>query len=135
MSRCGSCPIYGRTEFGVCCPGDYRAEECADMLQSLYGKMSCEIEQRKATKKADEEPDSLNQIPEVCAHSSITVERATELINALIDHMINDAGGHSREVLEVLANLGFTEEELIQEFLFPEEDVKDCMDESEQEDA
>ena len=47
MSRCGSCPIYGRTEYGVNCPGDYGVEEYADKLQELYYAMSCEIKKLK----------------------------------------------------------------------------------------
>lgn len=54
--------------------------------------------------------------------------RAVELINHMIDRMIDDAGGHSREVLAQLIELGFTREELI-EFQFPAADVDDLMSE------
>lgn len=53
-------------------------------------------------------------------------ERAVELINRIIDRMIDDAGGHSREALAQLIELGFTREELI-EFQFPAADVDDLM--------
>lgn len=52
--------------------------------------------------------------------------RAVELINRIIDRMIDDAGGHSREALAQLIELGFTREELI-EFQFPAADVDDLM--------
>jgi len=42
--------------------------------------------------------------------------RALELINALIDHMINDEGGHSRRVIGTLLDVGFTAEELTESF-------------------
>lgn len=57
--------------------------------------------------------------------------RALELINAIIDHMINDEGGHSRRVIETLLNIGFTAEELIEDFCFPSSDVNDVVEESE----
>lgn len=60
---------------------------------------------------------------------TITVERALELINAVIDRMINDAGGHVREVIGTLSDLGFTKEELIEVFRFSAADVADCLDE------
>lgn len=44
---------------------------------------------------------------------AITMERLLDLTNYIIDHMVNDAGGHVREVIETLSDLGFTEEELI----------------------
>ena len=47
--------------------------------------------------------------------------------NYIIDHMVNDAGGHVREVIETLSDLGFTEEELIEVFHFSETDVKVCL--------
>ena len=39
----------------------------------------------------------------------------------------HDAGGHVREVIETLSDLGFTEEELIEVFHFSETDVKVCL--------
>lgn len=54
--------------------------------------------------------------------------RAVELINHMIDRMIDDAGGHSREALAQLIELGFTREELI-EFQFPTADIDDLMSE------
>lgn len=56
-------------------------------------------------------------------------ERAVQLINRIIDRMVNDAGGHAREALAQLIELGFTREELVGEFLFPEADVDDLMSE------
>lgn len=47
MSRCGSCPIYDSTKYGIYCPGNYCVEECADKLQDLYYAMSEEIEKLK----------------------------------------------------------------------------------------
>ena len=44
---------------------------------------------------------------------------AVELINRIIDRMIDDAGGHSGEALAQLIELGFTREELVDEFQFP----------------
>ena len=52
---------------------------------------------------------------------------AVYLINRIIDRMIDDAGGHSREALAQLIELGFTREELIDEFQFPTADVDDLM--------
>ena len=58
-------------------------------------------------------------------------KRAVELINHMIDRMIDDAGGHSREALAQLIELGFTREELVDEFQFPTADVDDLMSEYE----
>ena len=38
----------------------------------------------------------------------ITLERILTLTNCIIDHMLNDAGGHVRDVIETLMALGFT---------------------------
>lgn len=59
----------------------------------------------------------------------ITDKRAIDLINALIDHMVNEAGGHAREVIGVLLDVGFTSDELVNEFLFTRSDVEDCLEE------
>ena len=45
--------------------------------------------------------------------------------------MIDDAGGHSGEALAQLIELGFTREELVDEFQFPSADVDDLMSECE----
>ena len=37
---------------------------------------------------------------------AITMERLLDLTNYIIDHMVNDAGGHVREVIETLSDLG-----------------------------
>lgn len=36
---------------------------------------------------------------------AITMERLLDLTNYIIDHMVNDAGGHVREVIETLSDL------------------------------
>ena len=123
MSRCGSCPIYECTQYGVYCPGSFGVEECADKLQDLYWAMEREIEAAKS--KVDPtkaQPDN----------TSMPAQRATTLINALIDHMINHAGGHSLEVLEILIDLEFTKEELVEVFHFTQSDVEDCLKEVEE---
>ncbi len=58
----------------------------------------------------------------------LTVDRAVELINRLIDRMLNDEGGHARPVIEALLDMGFTEDELMSEFHFPANDVNECAD-------
>lgn len=113
MSRCGSCPIYECSKAGVDCPGDLGIEECADKLQHLYWNMSQDNEANKT--HVDD--------------ARITDKRAIDLINALIEHMINEAGGHAREVIEVLLDVGFTSDELVDEFLFTRSDVEDCLEE------
>lgn len=55
MSRCGSCPIYTRSEFGVYCEGDHGVEDCADKLHSLYYAMAAEI------RKAQAEPTTIEK--------------------------------------------------------------------------
>lgn len=55
--------------------------------------------------------------------------RALELINALIDRMINDEGGHSRQVIGPLLDVGFTAEELTESFCFPTGDVETVLGE------
>ena len=54
MSRCGSCPIYDSTKYGIYCPGNYCVEECADKLQDLYYAISGEMEKLKIPLTADE---------------------------------------------------------------------------------
>ena len=49
--------------------------------------------------------------------------RALELLNALIDRMINDEGGHVNRVIPLLLDAGFTAEELVEDFCFPQESV------------
>ena len=39
---------------------------------------------------------------------TISEKRAIELINAMIDQMFNDAGGHTHEVINKLFRAGFT---------------------------
>ena len=49
--------------------------------------------------------------------------RALELLNTLIDHMIEQEGGHANRVIPTLLDVGFTAEELIEDFSFPHESV------------
>lgn len=49
------------------------------------------------------------------------LERAKELVNILIEYML--VGEKISNVIEKLLELGFTAEELINEFSFSEEDV------------
>lgn len=66
MSRCGSCPIYDSTEYGVYCPGDYGVEECTDKLQDLYYAMSGEIKSLKiSTSMPSNVPLTLEQLREM----------------------------------------------------------------------
>ncbi len=50
--------------------------------------------------------------------------RSVTLINAMINRMIDDDGGHARRVIDTLLDLGFTAEELTGIFLFPKGDVE-----------
>ena len=70
-------------------------------------------------------PERFLMIP-LCGRA-LTMERLLDLTNYIIDHMVNDAGGHVREVIETLSDLDFTEEELIEVFHFSETDVKVCL--------
>ena len=58
----------------------------------------------------------------------ISAERAVLLINAMIDQMVNEAGGHVKEVIEKLLRVGFTEEDLVEVFQFQKFDVAECLD-------
>lgn len=60
-------------------------------------------------------------------NSTMDGARAVTLINALINHMINDEGGHARRVIDTLLNVGFTAEELTEVFQFPKSDVDDAL--------
>lgn len=55
--------------------------------------------------------------------------RALELLNALIDHMINNEGGQSRQVIASLLSVGFTTKELTEDFCFLAGDVESVMEE------
>ena len=44
-------------------------------------------------------------MPDENQHIAITMERLLDLTNYIIDHMVNDAGGHVREVIENLSDL------------------------------
>lgn len=60
------------------------------------------------------------------------LERAIRLINMMIDRMVEDAGGHSREVIERLLDMGFSSEELVEDFHFPHGDVAGIQSDSHQ---
>lgn len=53
----------------------------------------------------------------------MNLPRALELLNALIENMINDEGGHANRVSPLLLDVGFTAEELVEDFCFPQESV------------
>ena len=55
--------------------------------------------------------------------------RALELLNALIDHMINNEGGQYRQVIASLLCVGFNAKELTVDFCFPTGDVESVMEE------
>lgn len=69
------------------------------------------------------------QQPEREAICQIPPKRMEALLNALIDHMVNDAGGHVRDVIRALLSLGFAAEELTGTFNFQPSDVADCQEE------
>lgn len=56
----------------------------------------------------------------------ITPARGVYLINRLTDRMLNDEGGHVKPVIDALLDMGFTEDELIEEFHFSPSDVDEC---------
>lgn len=43
MSRCGSCPLYGRKMSGLYCEGNQGVDECAENLQSLFYELTGHI--------------------------------------------------------------------------------------------
>ena len=53
----------------------------------------------------------------------MNLPRALELLNALIENMINDEGGHANRVIPLLLDVGFTAEELVEDFCFPQESM------------
>lgn len=59
-------------------------------------------------------------------------KRAMELLNAVINHL--SVAERNNTVIEKLLNIGFTDEELINEFNFCREDVNDVLKEMEKED-
>lgn len=65
MSRCGNCPIYDRTEYGVHCPGSFSIEDCADKLQDLYYAMNHELERQREQKFS---PLTLEELKEMDGH-------------------------------------------------------------------
>lgn len=63
------------------------------------------------------------------AAGKMELPRAVELLNALIDHMINSVGKQSRQVIASLLSVGFTAEELTEDFCFSAGDVESVMEE------
>jgi hypothetical protein len=62
--------------------------------------------------------------------NGMTCERCKELLNAMIDHL--SVAERNDEVIKKLLNIGFTEGELINEFNFCEDDVKEVITEMEE---
>ena len=55
------------------------------------------------------------------------IDRAIELLNIMIDHL--SVAERNDNVIKKLLNIGFTEEELINEFNFCEDEVRDVLEE------
>jgi len=64
--------------------------------------------------------------------SAIDLDNALSMVNVLIDNMINDEGGHTRNVIERLMELGFTKDDLLC-LQFPKSDIDDVFDQPEEE--
>lgn len=60
----------------------------------------------------------------------VSYSRAMELLNAMIDHL--SVAERNDEVIKKLLHIGFTEDELINEFNFCEDDVKEVATEMEE---
>lgn len=60
--------------------------------------------------------------------------RALELLNAMIDHMIEAEGDHASRVIPTLLDMGFTVEELTEDFCFPQESVESEVEAQEEDD-
>lgn len=67
------------------------------------------------------------QQPERTPTPQMAPERAVFLLNTVIDHMVDDDGGHVRETIQTLLDLGFTPEELTGIFSFQASDVEICL--------
>lgn len=78
-----------------------------------------------APKSSAENPPAVSASPKNYK-GLITAGRAVDLINHLIDRMVNDEGGHVKPVIEALLDMGFTADELIEEFNFSSSDVDEC---------
>lgn len=59
------------------------------------------------------------------------IDRSMELLNAMIQHM--HVAESNTNVIRTLLNIGFTEEELVYEFNYSEDDVRDVIEEMEEE--
>lgn len=55
-------------------------------------------------------------------------KRAMELLNEIVNTKVEEAGLDAREAAEELLGMGFTVEELIQDFDFDAEDLEDLED-------
>ena len=60
----------------------------------------------------------------------MSLDRAMELINAMIDNL--SVAERNNDIIQKLLNIGFTEEELINEFNFCEDDVKEVIKDMEE---
>ena len=57
------------------------------------------------------------------------LKRAKELLDAMIDHL--SVAERNDSIIKILLNIGFTEDELINEFNFCEDEVKEVIKEME----
>lgn len=65
----------------------------------------------------------------------MTHERAIELLNEIVNTKVEEAGLDAREAAEELIRMGFTVEELMQDFEFDADDLEDlCPSDDEEED-
>ena len=66
----------------------------------------------------------------------MTHERAMELLNEIINTKVEEAGLDAREAAEELFGMGFTVEELVQDFEFDADDLEDlCSSDNDEEDS
>lgn len=66
----------------------------------------------------------------------MTHERAMELLNEIINTKVEEAGLDAREAAEELLGMGFTVEELVQDFEFDADDLEDlCSSDNDEEDS
>lgn len=54
----------------------------------------------------------------------MTYERAMELLNEIVNTKVEEAGLDAREAAEELLDMGFTVEELVQDFEFDADDLE-----------
>lgn len=65
----------------------------------------------------------------------MTHERAMELLNEIINTKVEEAGLDAREAAEELLGMGFTVEELVQDFEFDADDLEDLCSSDDEEDS